>query len=66
MKIRTSLVATAKMWKDLPRFGANAISCTGSVTVIRASAFAYFLYSIRKLTFNAMKIASDASYVNQR
>lgn len=47
MKIRTSLVATAKMWKDLPRFGANAISCTGSVTVIRASAFAYFLYSLK-------------------
>lgn len=43
LKIRTSFVAMARMWKDLPRFGANAISWTASVTVISVSALAYFL-----------------------
>lgn len=43
VKILTSLVAIARIWKDLPKFGAKAISWTGSVTVIRVSAFAYFL-----------------------
>ena len=33
----------ARMWKDRPKFGAKAISWTGSVTVRRVSAFAYFL-----------------------
>lgn len=43
LKMRTSLVAMARTWKDLPRFGAKAMSWTGSVTVIRVSALAYFL-----------------------
>lgn len=41
--MRTSLVAIASTWKDLPRLGAKAMSCTGSVTVINVSALAYFL-----------------------
>ena len=47
----------ARMWKDLPKFGAKAMSCTGSVTVMRVSAFAYFL--IKKqlmLKFSEIKI----------
>ena len=43
VKILTSLVAMARMWKDRPKFGEKAISWTGSVTVRRVSAFAYFL-----------------------
>lgn len=43
LKILTSFVAMARTWKDLPRFGANAMSWTASVTVISVSALAYFL-----------------------
>ena len=43
LKIRTSLVAMARTWKERPRLGAKETSCTGSVTVISVSAFAYFL-----------------------
>lgn len=45
LKILTSLVAMASTWKDLPRFGANAMSWTASVTVISVSALAYFLFN---------------------
>lgn len=44
LKILTSLVAMASTWNDLPRFGANAMSWTASVTVISVSALAYFLF----------------------
>lgn len=33
----------ARMWNDLPKFGAKAMSWTGSVTVMRVLALAYFL-----------------------
>lgn len=39
----------ARTWKDLPRFGAKEMSWTGSVTVIRVSALAYFLLGGRML-----------------
>ena len=37
LMIRTSLVATASKWNDLPRFGAKAMSLTGSCTEDRQS-----------------------------
>lgn len=46
LKILTSFVAMASTWNDLPRFGANAMSWTASVTVISVSALAYFLFTI--------------------
>ena len=39
----SSLEAIASKWKDLPRFGANATSCTGSVTATIVSTFVHFL-----------------------
>lgn len=45
----------ARMWKDLPKFGAKAISWTGSVTVMRVSAFAYFLIK-KNLTLKISEI----------
>jgi len=33
----------ASTWKERPRLGAKAMSCTASVTVINVSALAYFL-----------------------
>lgn len=38
VKILISLVAIARMWKGLSKFGASTISWTGSVMVIRVSA----------------------------
>lgn len=46
LKILTSFVAMASTWNDLPRFGANAMSWTASVTVISVSALAYFLFTV--------------------
>jgi len=37
--IRTSFVAIARVWKFLPKLGANAMSCTASVIPDRVSAF---------------------------
>lgn len=50
LKILTSFVAMASTWNDLPRFGANAMSWTASVTVISVSALAYFLFTIENKT----------------
>lgn len=56
LKMRTSLVATASTWKDRPRFGANATSCTASVTVTSVSALAYFLVPEKIQLYKQLKM----------
>ena len=56
----------ASTWKDLPRFGANAMSCTASVTVINVSALAYFLLPILarvKTEQTYVQITADCHYM---
>lgn len=67
LKILTSFVAMASTWNDLPRFGANAMSWTASVTVISVSALAYFLLTVGKKKIKNLKniLKSDIQTTQQ-